>query len=172
MQICKYANADEMFHAVYKECRTKVSFFANNILDDREEASDISLDAFIKLWILRDSFSSANKMKSFVFTCTQNACLNRLKYVKLRKAKNYEILQHYYLSATNEIPEIFTESREAELIRAVKSLDKKYLECIWLFYFEKMTCVRIANKLNLSERNVRFFLAKGREVLKSSLSSN
>lgn len=172
MEICKYVPADEMFLAVYKEYRTIVSFFANNIIDDREEASEISIDAFIKLWMLRDSFSSTDKMKSFVFTCTRNACLNRLKYVKLRKARNYEILQRYYLSTANEMPEIFTESREAELIRAVKSLDKKYQECIWLFYFKKMTCAGIATKLNLSERNVRFFLTKGRGVIKSTLSSN
>jgi RNA polymerase sigma-70 factor (ECF subfamily) len=172
MQTRNSKRADEMFHAVYEEFHTDVPFFANHILDNPEEARDISTDTFIKLWVLRESFQSTDKMKSFLIKCTKNACLNRLKSVKRRRARQYEVVQLYYTPGTTEIMETFAESREAALIRVIKSLDMKYQECIWLFYFEKMTCAKIASRLNLSKRNVWFFLSKGRGIIKLALSSN
>jgi RNA polymerase sigma factor (sigma-70 family) len=164
--------ADEIFDKVYKKYRKPVSYYAYNFLGNKEEARDISADIFVDVWILRESFNSAEKMKSFVMTCARNACLNRLKLIKRRKSRLNDVMQCYYMTGTVDIIEVLTESREAELVRVIKSLDMKYQECIWLFYFEKMTCTKIARRMNLSERNVWFFLVKGRSMIKSALSLN
>jgi RNA polymerase sigma factor (sigma-70 family) len=172
MQTCNSEQADEIFNKVYKKYRKPVSYYAYNFLGDREEASDISADIFVDVWILRESFHSAEKMKSFVMTCARNACLNRLKLLKRRRNRLKDVLQRYYMAGTVDNIGVLTESSEAELVRVIKSLDMKYQQCIWLFYFEKMTCSKIALRLNLSERNVWFFLDKGRGMIKSALSSN
>lgn len=172
MQTCNSEHADEMFYSVYAECRTDVPDYANNILNNREEARDISADIFIMLWTLRASFPTTDKMKSFLMKCTRNASLNQLKSVKRRGRRQYEIIQRYYTPGTVEIVETFAESREVALIRVIQTLEWKYQQCIWLFYFEKMTCAGIADKLNISVRNVRFFLDTGRGLIKLALSSN
>jgi RNA polymerase sigma-70 factor (ECF subfamily) len=172
MIMCTADNARAMFNSVYDDCHTEIPGYANYFLDNREEARDISTDSFIKLWVRRESFSSTHKMRSFVKKCTHNACLNHLKSIRRRKKRDYDIIQRYYLPVTAEILETDTESREDALIRVIQSLDKKYQQCILLFYFEKITCANIASRLNISERNVRFFLTKGRGIIRSALSSN
>jgi RNA polymerase sigma factor (sigma-70 family) len=172
MIMCTAEHARAMFNSVYEDCHTKIPGYANFFLDNREEALDITADSFIKLWVLRESFPSTDKMKSFVKKCTRNACLNRLKSVRRREKRDYDIIQRYYLPVTAEVLETSTESKEDALIRVIRSLDKKYQQCILLFYFEKMTCANIADKLNVSERNVRYFLDIARGMIRSSLSSN
>jgi RNA polymerase sigma factor (sigma-70 family) len=172
MIMCSADKARTMFNAVYKDCRTQIPGFANHILDDREEARDISTDSFIKLWVRRESFSSTDKMKSFVWECTHNACLNRLKSVRRRQKCEYDIIERYYSPVTFEIPEPGTESREDALILIIHSLDKKYQQCIWFFYFANMTHAGIADRIGETERNVNHFLGKARGMIRSALPSN
>jgi RNA polymerase sigma-70 factor (ECF subfamily) len=170
--MCTADHARAMFNAVYEDCRAEIPGYANFFLNNKEEARDISTDSFIKLWVLRESFPSTGKMKSYVKKCTRNACLNRLKSVRRRQKSDYDIIQRYYAPVTADIPETGTEAREDALIRVIRSLDKKYQQCILLFYLEEMTAANIAERLNLSERNVRLFLTKGRGLIRSALSSN
>ena len=172
MIMCTADHARAMFNSVYDDCHTEMPGYANYFLDNKEEARDISTDIFIKLWVRRESFSSTHKMKSFVKKCTRNACLNRLKSARRRQKRHYDIIQRYHSPVTAEILETDTESREDALIRVIQSLDEKYQQCILLFYFEKMTCASISERLNVSERNVRFFLNKARGVIRTTLSSN
>jgi RNA polymerase sigma factor (sigma-70 family) len=172
MKACNSQHADEMFNAVYEKYQSCTSYYAYRILGNREEARDISANSFVSLWKIRNSFHSAEKMKSFIRICTKRACLNRLKSIERRESSQAEVLLYYYSRGTVEIMDAFAESRDDAVMRIIRSLDMKYQECIWLYYFKKMTFAQIANKLNLSERNVKYFLSKGRWLIRSAFSSN
>jgi RNA polymerase sigma factor (sigma-70 family) len=172
MQSCNFQSADTLFYSLYEEYQISVSEYAYRILGDREEARDISVDTFIDVWMKRQSFVSIGKMRSFVLICAKNACLNRLKLIRHREGKRQEVLDKYYHIGAAGIIEDYGAPRDTELIKAIKSLDLKYRECIWLFYFEKMTCAKIARKMKISERNVRLFLTKGKVLIKMALSLN
>ena len=172
MQSCNSHHPDEMFNAVYKQYRRFDSYYAYRLLRDVEEAKDISANSFVSLWKERNSFPSTRHMTSYVRTCTLNACLNRLKLNERCELWHQEVLQRYYLPDTYEMRDVFAESGDAALNRIIQSLDMKYQGCIRLFYFNKMTCSQIAAALNLTERNVKYFLKVGRSLIKSAISSN
>jgi RNA polymerase sigma factor (sigma-70 family) len=172
MQVYNSDKSDQMFKAVYEECCNGVPLYANKMLANLDEARDVSSDSFIKLWLRRNSFHSVNKMKAFLKVCTTNTCLNRIKSLERRERRQYDVRQIYYTPDGTDITERLTESREAALIRVIKTLDKKYQDCIFFFYFEKLPVTKIASRLNITERNVRFYLTEGRKMIKSALISN
>jgi RNA polymerase sigma factor (sigma-70 family) len=172
MQLSNALSAEDIFYTVYKECRKPFSEYADRILGDTEEARDALSDIFVIAWKVRESFQTVDNMKSFVWVCTRNRCLKRLRSLRCRQSNQEEVLNRYYNPRTTEVMDIFNDSSEPEIMRAINSLDLKYQECILLFYFEKMTCSKIAQRLNIKERNVRYFLTRGRVLIKSALETN
>lgn len=172
MRTCTANNAREMFMAVYNNCHTAIPYYANYFLDDREECRDISADSFIKLWVKRESFTSTEKMSAYVRKCTRNACLTHLRAMKRQQKRNYDYIQHYCPDVIFDLLETDPGSKEDALIRVIQSLDERHRQCMLLYYVENMTRVEIAGRLNISERNVRFFLDKAREIIRSALRTN
>lgn len=173
MQLNKVLSADDIFCTVYKEFKLPFSKYASRILGDTEAAHDILHDTFVKAWEARGTFHSVDKMKAYIGVCSRNACIDRLRSIKCHQKNRREIWQRYYKCGVAELPEdICNGSGEVEILRAIKSLEMKYQECICMFYFQKLNCAKIAQKLNIKERNVRYFLSRGRVLIKMALCLN
>jgi RNA polymerase sigma factor (sigma-70 family) len=165
-------SADELFNTVYKKYRPHFTQYAYYILGDEEEANDILHDTFVKAWEARTTFLSADMMKAYVRVCSRNACFDRLKSIKRHRRNRQEVWQRYYMYGITETTAVCKDSRDAAVMRVIKSLDRKYQKCILMFYFEKMTCAKIAKQLNIKERNVRYFLHEGRVLIKMAMNLN
>lgn len=57
----------------------KLLRFANQILQDEEEAKDVLQDVFLKLWQKREELQKVENLEAFAFRMTRNRCLDMIR---------------------------------------------------------------------------------------------
>lgn len=76
---------------------TALVFFANRLLNDRNNARDIVSDVFLTLWERREGFASEPSIKAYLYISTRNACFNALK-----AAQHLPVKQAQYVRQTDQ----------------------------------------------------------------------
>ena len=57
----------------------KLLRFANQILQNEEEAKDVLQDVFLKLWQKREELVKVENLEAFAFRMTRNRCLDMIR---------------------------------------------------------------------------------------------
>jgi len=142
------------FEFFFRQYYTPLSFFANSILHNEEEAKDIVQDCFVKLWDSQTINERSETVKSFLYTAVRNKCVDLL-----RKKK---VIQKAKLQLTKNIEsdfEYFDEVAFAEMMRQLDGylaeLPSKVQEIIKLYYIDKKKYHEIANEINSTSEAVR-----------------
>ena len=142
------------FNEIFKQFHKAIFYFANKLIENREEAEDIAQVTFIKLWEHRTQFDSPEKLKAFIYITARNRCLD---YIKLRKARESDIKIIQYLSQKET--EIENRIIKADILRSVffhvESLPKKQQMIFKMFYWENKSFGEIEEILNMSQANIR-----------------
>lgn len=73
-----------MFEKYYKV----LSAHAYHLLENMEEAEDIVQDVFIKLLILKNIGNRIHDLRSYLFRCVHNRCLNHLSSKRTNSTRN------------------------------------------------------------------------------------
>jgi len=151
-----FKNGDQAaIEYIYKTHFRPLCYFARGFVNNKEEAGDIVVDAFIKLLKKRNDFDSVINIKGFLFTATRNACLDFLKHVK-RKTESHKAL--IYLMQKDED---FIQSKiiKAELLKLILDevehlpvIRKKIFKMIFI---EELSTAEIAEKLGITVDTVR-----------------
>jgi RNA polymerase sigma-70 factor (ECF subfamily) len=146
-------------------------YFANKLIEDRQEAEDIVLDTFQKLWARREHFETMPNIKAFLYITVRNTCLNYLRHRETQRKRTRELVKL--------LPDRFEEDAEQQRIRAevmkniyseIEKLPKKCREVFELIYFEGMKANEIAEQLQISESTVRNQKVRALQLLKTALS--
>ena len=126
-------------------------------LRNREDAEDISQEAFLKLYISKEIFASDENVKAWLIRVTANLCKNLLK-TSWRKNRS----------------ESFTEEAspppdKARIDEYIARLKPEYSSVLYLFYYEGYSVKEIAEICRLTSVAVRTRLSRGRDKLKEML---
>ncbi len=159
------------FDKIYNTYSSKLFSFANALLKDPDEATDIVQDVFVTLWEKRDQVDIEQNFDNYIFTIMYNGVR---KFFRKRSLK-YK-LEDYLLGNSPDAIEgtdgdlIYNELQEM----ANKSLEKlppKRKEVYLLRKQEGLSVKEIAKKLDISPRTVESHLAKALGFLKKELES-
>jgi len=137
--------------------RSMVFRLAYSYLKNREDADDISQEAFVKLYKCDEIFETDENVKAWLIRVTINLSKNLLKnfwrkgWVELEKDIAYE------------------NKREEELSVYISRLKPKYSVIIHLFYYEGYSVKEISEICKISSTAVRTRLNRARNQLKSML---
>lgn len=148
---------------------TSLCHFAIHLVQDSDDAKDIVLVTFNKLWNSRENFHSEEHIKSFLYVATKNSCFDFLK------AKGRRQAHHNSFSRLDEINEGDFEIKqiETELLRKIyeeaAKLPQKCREVFELTYLGELTSSEIAQQLNISVSNVTSQRARAVQLLKIAL---
>lgn len=128
---------------------------AQKIVKDNAAAEDVVSDVFVKLWQQNTNFNSLQQIKKYLYTSTQNGCLNFLRG-KQREMNRHEIFAKVYLQQEEVLEQefIYTELL-AEIRKALDTLPAKMRQIFMLAYFKEMSNEEIAKHLDLSNQTVR-----------------
>src|ERR1017187_3632389 len=88
----------EGFSIIFKEWYRPVYHYAFSILENTQEAEDVTDECFIKLWEKHSKFSSLPHCKSYLFKCVRNASIDKLTERKRMGLAKKELL---YLISSN-----------------------------------------------------------------------
>lgn len=141
---------------------TNLVVFAYRMIENEEEAEDISIAAFTKLVSRSIKFSSIEQLKAYLYISIRNSCLNYLKSInRMKEVENLKI--------TSEKEEALNfESMNIEIINLSEELPKQIAAIIKLT-MQNLNPNEIAKELNISVNQVFYIGNKGTEMLQEKM---
>lgn len=133
------------------------------------DAEDAVQNAFVKVTrsIDKIDFSSdKQRLKNYLFTIVNNEINNIF-----RKKSNFSELNEEICTNSEYIfiDSLQIKERYNEVVEALKRLDDKYSDTLYLVYFEEKTVKEIAELMGISAKTVYTRLDRGRILLLESL---
>lgn len=144
---------------------------ALSILDDSDEADDVTQEVFLSALRALESFRGDASLKTWLFSITVNVCRTRLGRHK-NLGRLQQILQSlFHLRSEQAHPEneAMQNESDAALWRAIHALDDKHRIPIILRYYHDLPVAEIAETLGVPVGTVHSRLNHAREKLRTLL---
>jgi len=144
---------------------------ALSILDDSDEAEDGTQETFLAALRALDSFRAGAAFKTWLFSITVNVCRSQLRGRKSRSRVRQILQGLFHLRSEDEHPESTAMKNEAdaELWRAIRSLNDKHRIPVVLRYYHNLPVADIADMLDIPPGTVHSRLNHAREKLRTLL---
>lgn len=134
---------------VFEEYRMRVFFFCKKTIDHREEAEDITISIFVKLWERKELIEYYSVL-SWLMISAKNECTDYFKRIKRHPIVMGKFLSNDFETDLNEI--------NAEVIRYIRSLidtlPRQQREVFKLRYFEEKEVTFIASLYKQSPQTI------------------
>lgn len=145
-------------------------FFAERILGLREDAEDIVVQVFTKLWVNRAQLPAVNQVKPFLYTTVKNASLDLIRQRK--KLRTHQATDGYWEDTAVE-DDFNIEATKAEVIKIiyqqVNDLPEKCKQVFLLSYIEGLSTQQVADTLGVSVSNVTSQRFRALQLLRKSV---
>lgn len=159
--------SDEEFRILFEEYKDIVYNFSSYYLGDREEAKDITQEAFVRLHTHLSS-SKVKNIKHFLLRITRNLCIDHFR--KNRRNRVIELeedkLDHLYRLSKEKEDKLEIELTFKELI---KKLPENYRAIISLRYIEQLSYGEISEVMKIPQGTVKTYLYRAKEVLRKQV---
>ena len=170
------AGDDKAFSEIVKLYQNAVYNSALYIAKNRDDALDISQEAFLKLWRTLGTFRGDTSLKSWIARITRTCAID---YIRQRNQKTASPLTIDDEGKEADIPDLDSSSNPqkeyerkesiAAVRQAVASLPEPIKEAIILREFHNLSYADIAATLGISEGTVKSRISRGREQIKNFL---
>lgn len=126
----------------------------------RAEAEDIVQDTFLKYLKIGDKrgFADDEHVKAWLIRAAINACKDYLKSARRNRSVS--------LSEITETDDKAVNDGQTDVMDAIRSLDPKYRDVLYLHYYEGYSIRETAKILGRSENTVSSRIQRGRRKLK------
>jgi RNA polymerase sigma-70 factor (ECF subfamily) len=157
----------QAFEALLIQYEKPVFNAAYRMLNNREDASDVTQTVFLKVYENFDSFDPSRRFFSWVYRITLNESINWLS-----KQKRLEPLQHE-TAADSKSPEQEVDSAQlsAAVQAALMTIKADYRSVVILKHFLGCSYMEISDVLQVPEKTVRSRLYSARQLLKIALTN-
>lgn len=139
----------------------------------KEDAEDIVQNSFIKMYRNLNDFDYTLKFSSWAYRITHNELIDWYRKQKSRPQlavsdDDIDIFMHIAGDINIEYDALQKERRE-EIEKAIRTLDAKYQEIIFLKFFEEKSYEEIADILRLPQGTVAIRISRAKKLLKDKL---
>lgn len=160
----------DAYSQIFNDYYTPVCYYAMQIIGQLEDAEDIVMETFNKLFEQKGDFNTLANIRGFLYRTTRNACYNYRKSKTVRIKAQQKLLY----TAQQVEKEIEMELLDAMLIKkvlaAVDSLPEDRRTVFKMIYYEGMETKLIAQRLGISVDTVRSHKRHAIQMLKTKLS--
>lgn len=155
----------ELFNQLYKP----LIYFAEKLVNNKQEAEDIVGTSFFKLTGRIEQFTSSRDVKAFLYVTTRNECLDYLRRIA-RFERSQDQLQYLmdYTDAQAD-DEMLRARILQEVYNEIEQLPPQCKKIFKLIYTRGMTTREIAEELELSPQTVLNQKAKALNLLRGIL---
>ncbi|OQP58197.1 hypothetical protein A3860_07685 [Niastella vici] len=164
----------DAFAAVYNMHYSRLYGFIKKLVEDREEAQDITAETFVKLWKLRANFNTAENIKAFLYITARNACMDYLRY-RQRQTANKQEFGYVLLQQEVAVPTTPNDEIKTEVLKQVHSeIENLPSQCRRIFkmaWLEGKKNAEIARQLALTEQTIRNQKARAVKILRVALAN-
>ncbi|MBO9632454.1 MAG: RNA polymerase sigma-70 factor [Chitinophagaceae bacterium] len=146
---------EDAFTEVYKRLYQRIYLFANKFVDQAADAQDLTAETFAQLWQRRQTFSSMDAVRAFLFVTVRNRCFNLLRHRNMKEERRSELLQ---LLESEDTGDFYLEQVHIEVMRRiyaeVEKLPPRMKEIFLLSYQEGLKPAQIAERLQIKVQTV------------------
>ena len=132
-------------------------------LRDASMAEDAVQEAFLKAYRALDSFRGESNEKTWLYSIAMNVCRD------MRRLAWYRYVDRRIDFDCLPIPVSPASEVSMTLMSEVMRLPRKYMEVVWLYYYEDLSFREIGELLGVTVSAVSHRLAKARRMLRSAL---
>ena len=150
------------FEGIVNKYAQSVNNFVSHLINNTEEAKDITQDTFVKVWRNLEKFDTNRNFKTWVFTIAKRSAID---YLRKRKNVNFSSLdnENTDLDFSQNIPdeellahEIFEINENIDLInKALETISVESKMIVLLYNGEEMTFDEIAEILEKPMNTVK-----------------
>jgi RNA polymerase sigma-70 factor (family 1) len=144
-------------------------YFADKLINDKQEAEDIAVDTFLKLLRKKADFNSLSDIKSFLFTAARNACFD---FLRKNKTKNRSFQELSYLSTPQEQfgeEEMIISSVLQVIYSEVENLPNQCRAVFKSIFIEGKTTAAVAAEMRISTQTVLNQKSKALQTIRQKL---
>jgi RNA polymerase sigma-70 factor (ECF subfamily) len=160
--------------ALYQD---KLYHMAFRMLGSRQEAEDVTQEAFLRVYRNLDRYDESMKFSTWIYRIATNLCIDRLRKRKAiysldAESNEHEGLDGYALiPSDNRTPESETLLTETQRIvrEAIDTLPAKYKSVMVLRYLHDLSLQEIGEVLDMPVTTVKTRVHRGREFLRKKL---
>jgi RNA polymerase sigma-70 factor (ECF subfamily) len=166
------------YETFYRQLHPGLCYYAGQLTGDAFAAEEIVQDAFLNLWLNRETlFSKNHSIRAFLYRSTHNRCINYCTQRKTRKrnfltyatsAWWYEIGEQFAYDESL-IEELYARETLHTIERLAGELPEQCREVFRLSRFEGKTNNEIATLLGISPLTVKTQLYRALSKLKKAL---
>ena len=163
------------FDMLFRSYYSALVFYATDILRDRQLAEEAVQDVFIKLWKTGSNLSINTSLDSYLTSMVHNRCIDyiranerRIKTVSIED-RDVQIKLHELGMEASFDEELFSDSMEITLQRALEQLPPQCRQIFVLNRFDELSTKEIAEKLNISVSTVKTQISRALKKLKEAV---
>ena len=154
--------------------KTMVYSLALRLVKDREEAEEISQDAFIKAYQSLASFRGKSKFSSWLYRIVYNTAISKLRQQPAGKVSldDSNISETLYMESKENYNTLSAGERKKYLEVALDSLDTDEKMFVILYYYEERDLDEIAEIAGLTKTNTKVKLYRARKKMLTVLQNH
>jgi len=166
------AGSAKAFESIVEKYMKQAYFIALGLVGNREDAMDLSQEAFFRAYSNIDRLNPKRKFFPWFYQILKNLCFSHLRKRVHRKHNSLEVTDESQISSSSNpqfCPSEIAERNEAKdhLWQAIGQLSEKHREVIILRHFQNLSYDQIAQIIMCAKGTVMSRLYNARKELKS-----
>lgn len=156
------------FEQVFRTYYVGLCRFAYGFLGNTEDAEETVQDTFFKFWSKRQEIDVALSLRSYLYGAVKNACLNRIKHLKVRGEYHKHVQEG---ESVSDFSSTSLEATELQLLidGAVNELPPERRKIFLMSRNLGLKYQEIADQLGLSVKTVEAQMGKALKYLRQAL---
>jgi len=167
---------EKAFEYFFNKYHSHILGFCIQFIYDKPQASGITQDAFLNLWLNKSKIKKVNGVESFLYTYAKSKCLNAIRHNQVKeryiskslnqkeRELDFDILNSMSFDtlALSELEHLISES--------IENLPQKTKAIFLKKRFENKKNQDIAIELNVTVKTVEAHMTKALKILRANLS--
>lgn len=151
------------FAWIVKEYKHMVYTVAMRVLRHREEAEEVTQDAFVKAYQHLAGYQGGSKLSTWLFSIAYRAAISKLRARRATTTDLHDVPETFVASHDHSGAE--TNDRKLALERALAQLAPEDAAVVSLFYLHEQNVEEIVTATGLTASNVKVKLHRSRKKL-------
>jgi RNA polymerase sigma-70 factor (ECF subfamily) len=165
------------FERLFSIYFSRLHAFATKVVRDDGIAEDIVQEVFVKVWEKREQILSLH-VEAFLFRLVRNRCIDYIKFLKVvnnRMEKlgiSSKIEELYRIDFVGNEPYVLIEEElKVQIEKTIQSLPERCREVFILSRLDGLKNREVAERLNISIKNVERHLSRALETFRRDFSN-
>jgi len=146
--------SEDAFKAVFNEYYSRLVVFAQNYIDNFEDAEEIVQQLFYSLWLKKDKLKIELSVKAYLYNAVRNNCYDYLKHQKVKSLYARRINQETKSQNIKFHNELISKETAKIILDAIESLPEKTKKIFKMNRFDGLKYKEIAEALEISPKTV------------------